>query len=153
MKCVNCIESKMANVPFENNRQKTKEILELIHTDLNGHHRTTGYGKEKYILSFIDDYSKWARIFCIKNKSETAGCFIEFVNLVENKFIKKENKLQCDNGKEYFNCKIFEFIKSKGIMLLPCPPYVHELNRVCERYNRSAMDIGRYVLNERVKNT
>ena len=35
MKCTNCIESKMANVPFKNNRSETKEILELIHTDLN----------------------------------------------------------------------------------------------------------------------
>ena len=42
MKCANCIQSKMANVPFENERSKTSEILELIHTDLNGPHRTTG---------------------------------------------------------------------------------------------------------------
>lgn len=40
MKCANCIESKMANVPFENNRTKTTEILELIHTDLNGNEIT-----------------------------------------------------------------------------------------------------------------
>ena len=91
MKCANCIQSKMTNVPFENNRTKTKEILELIHTDLNGSHKTTGYGGEKYFLTFIDDYSKCTRIFCIKNKSETASCFIEFVNLVENKFKELKN--------------------------------------------------------------
>ena len=27
------------------------------------------------------------------------------------------------------------------LKLLPCPPYVHELNGVAERYNRSTMDI------------
>ena len=34
----------MANVPFENERSKTSEILELIYIDLNGPHRTTGSG-------------------------------------------------------------------------------------------------------------
>lgn len=148
MKCSNCIQSKMCNVPFENNRRKTTEILELIHTDLNGPHNTTGYSGEKYFLTFIDDYSKCTRIFCIKNKSETASCFIEFVNLVENKFNKKVKKLQCDNGKEYLNKDIYDFIRQKGIELLPCPPYVHELNGVAERYNRSAMDIGRCLMRE-----
>ena len=37
MKCANCIQSKMANVPFENERSKTSEILELIHTILMVH--------------------------------------------------------------------------------------------------------------------
>ncbi|GBP23533.1 hypothetical protein EVAR_12814_1 [Eumeta japonica] len=32
-------------------------------------------------------------------------------------------------------------LKEKGIELLPCPPNVHELNGVSERYKRSAMDI------------
>ena len=148
MKCANCIQSKMSNIPFENNRTKTKQILELIHTDLNGPHSTTGYGGEKYFLTFIDDYSKCTRIFCIKNKSETASCFIEFVNLIENKFNKRIKKVQCDNGKEYLNREIYDFVKSKGIELLTCPPYVHELNGVAERYNRSAMDIGRCLMRE-----
>ena len=42
MKCANCIESKMSNEPFENNRTKTTQTLELIHTDLNGPHNTNG---------------------------------------------------------------------------------------------------------------
>ena len=29
------VSKKMPNVPFENNRTKTKDILKLIHTDLN----------------------------------------------------------------------------------------------------------------------
>lgn len=148
MKCSNCIQSKMSNVPFENNRTKTTETLELIHTDLNGPHNTSGYGGEKYFLTFIDDYSKCTRIFCIKSKSEVASCLIEFVNLVENKFDKKVKKIQCDNGKEYLNKEIYNFIRQKGIELLPCPPYVHELNGVAERYNRSAMDIARCLMRE-----
>ena len=146
--CANCIESKMSKVPFKNDRSKTSEILELIHTDLNGPHRTTGYGGEKYFLTFIDDYSKCAKIYCIKRKSETANCFKEFVNLVENRFNKRIKKLRCDNGKEYMNNEIYNFARDKGIEILPSPPYVHELNGVAERYNRSAMNMGRCLAKE-----
>ena len=93
MKCANCIQSKMANVPFENERSKTSEILELIHTDLNGPHRTTGSGGENFFLSFIDDYSKCSKVYCIKSKSETASRFKEYIILVENKFKERVKKL------------------------------------------------------------
>ena len=46
------------------------------------------------------------------------------------------------------NSEIYNFIKFKGIELVTCPPYVHELNGVAERYNRSAMDIGRCLMRE-----
>lgn len=65
--------------------------------------------------------------FFIKSKGETPSCFIEFVNWVENKFNKRVKKVQCDNGKEYLNKDIYNFIRQKGIELLPCPLYVHEL--------------------------
>ena len=119
-------------------------ILEIRH----GRNNTIGYCGEKYFVTFIDDYSKCAKIYCIKNKSETAGCSFDYINLVENQFNKRVKKLQCDNRKEYLNKEIYDFIRQKGIQLLPCRPYVHELNGVDERYNRTAMDIGRCLLRE-----
>ena len=50
MKCANCIESKMSNEPFENNRTRATGTLELIHTDLNEPHNTIGYCGEKYFV-------------------------------------------------------------------------------------------------------
>lgn len=148
LKCANCIQSKMHNLSFGTGQTKAKELLEIIHTDLNGPHTITGYGGEKYFMTFIDDYSKCTMIYCLKSKDQTASCFEEYVNLVENQLNKKVKKLKCDNGGEYLNNQIYNFIKSKGIELLPCPPYVHELNGVAERYNRSAMDIGRCLMRE-----
>lgn len=75
MKCANCIQSKMANVPFENDRSQSEETLELVHTDLNGPHNTSGYNSAEYFLNFIDDFSRCSRVYCIRSKSETASCF------------------------------------------------------------------------------
>ena len=76
MKCANCTESKMANVPFKNNRSEIKEILELIHTNLNGPHNTIGYGEEKYFVTFIDDYSNALEFFVLKVKQRSQVVFV-----------------------------------------------------------------------------
>ena len=31
-KCVTCIENKMHNISFDNNRKRAKDILEIVHT-------------------------------------------------------------------------------------------------------------------------
>ncbi|CAH2097574.1 unnamed protein product [Euphydryas editha] len=57
-------------------------------------------------------------------------------------------ELRCDNGKEYINARVLKFTREKGILIKPCPAYVHELNGTAERYNRSLMDMGRCLLSE-----
>ena len=78
-----------------------------MYTDLNGPHPTDGNCGEKYFVSFVDDYSKLAKVYCIKSKSDTYDCFIDYVNLVENLTKKKIQNLICDNGKVYINNRIF----------------------------------------------
>lgn len=69
LKCGTCIQNKMHNLPFQNNRSGTTEILELVHTDLNGPRNNNGYDGSKYFLTFIDDYSKCALIYTLKSKN------------------------------------------------------------------------------------
>jgi len=63
LRCGTCIQNKMHNLPFENKRTRANDFLEIIHTDLNGPHSTTGYNGKKYFLSFIDEYSKAAMVY------------------------------------------------------------------------------------------
>lgn len=148
MKCAICIENKMNNLPFENDRSRANELLELIHTDLNGPHRTVGSNGEKYFFTLTDDYSKIIKIFCIKSKDQVFDCLVEFVNEAENITNKRVKKLRCDNGTEYINHKIISFARKKGIRLNPCPTYVHELNGTAERLNRTIMDMARCLMAE-----
>lgn len=53
----------MHNISFKNNRDRAKDILEIVHTDVCGPFQTTGFNGERYFVSFIDDYSKIARIY------------------------------------------------------------------------------------------
>ena len=89
-KCATCIENKMHNIPFDNNRNRAKDILEIVHTDLNGPHNTVCYRGKKYFITFIDDYSKLAKIYAIKSRDEVYDRFIEYINLIENKTGKRK---------------------------------------------------------------
>lgn len=94
LKCGTCIQNKMHNLPFENQRYRVKDLLEIVYTDLNGLHRTTGNNGEKYFLSFIDDYSKAARVYTLKSKTEVYECFLEYINTVENVTGKRIKRLR-----------------------------------------------------------
>ena len=148
MKCKTYIENKMHNVPFKNNRSRAKDILEIIHTDVCGPFKTTGFNGENYFVSIIDDYSKIARVYCIKTKDKVFDCIVKYTNETENLTGKRVKILRCDNGKEYLNNRFYKFAKEKGIILNNCPVYVHELNGTAERFNRTIMDMARCLLTE-----
>ena len=63
MKCKTCIENKMHNLPFNNNKSRAKGILEKIHTDVCGPFKTTGFNMANSFVSVIDDYRKIARVW------------------------------------------------------------------------------------------
>ena len=74
----------MHNLQFSNNKIKAKDILEIIHTDVCGSFKTAGVNGERYFVSFIDDYSKIAKVYSIKSKDEVFNCLSQFVNESEN---------------------------------------------------------------------
>ena len=41
-----------------------------------GNFKTAGLKGEKYFVSFIDDCSKIATVYCIKSKDEVFDCFV-----------------------------------------------------------------------------
>lgn len=56
--CEVCAEGKQSREPFKTSQSYTKELLELVHSDLVGPMETKSIGGAKYLLTFIDDYSK-----------------------------------------------------------------------------------------------
>ena len=69
--------------------------LELIFSDVWGHARDS-FGRKKYYVSFIDDYSKCTWIYLLKYKSEVFSIFQESQKLVERHFDRKILTVQSD---------------------------------------------------------
>ena len=58
-------------------------------------------GGKIFYITFIDDYSRYTRVYILRNKDETIDVFIKYKNEVENQLSKKIKRLRSDMGGEY----------------------------------------------------
>lgn len=136
VECDICQRNKMRNLCYGDGRSRAKGILNIVHTNVNGPHKTSGYKGEEYFVTFIDDFSKFVAIYTIKNKSEVFGYFVQYYNFMCNLTNRKIKFLRCDNGREYTtNSRFYEFAAEKGFVIKNVPTYSQALNGVAERYN------------------
>ncbi|WJZ90830.1 hypothetical protein VitviT2T_009947 [Vitis vinifera] len=56
--CEHCVFKKQCRMKFNTNVHKTKDTLDYIHSNLWGPSQVVSHGGERYMLTFIDDYSR-----------------------------------------------------------------------------------------------
>ena len=72
-KCQICATSKLTRKTCGLVTRETK-LLELIHYDLGNLKQTMTRGGKKFYVTFIDDYSRFTRIYLLINKDEALIC-------------------------------------------------------------------------------
>lgn len=144
--CDICHKGKMSKLPFPKQSNRKTEILDIIHSDVCGPMRVQSNGKAYYMVTFIDDHSRWCEVRFIKSKNEVFSNFKEYVAMVENKTSKTVKSLQSDNGTEYVNKEFDDYLKRRGITRRLAVPYCSEQNGVSERKNRTILETTRCLL-------
>lgn len=144
--CDVCIQGKQSQTPFSSSHSKSGELLALVHSDVCGPMRVRSFGGTRYFVTFIDDKSRWCEIYFMENKSEVAKKFIEFKNMAERKTGMKIKCLRSDNGTEYVNNYMNDFLKNHGIRHELTIEYTPQQNGVSERKNRTLLDMARCML-------
>ena len=91
----------------------------------------------RYLLTFIDDFSRYTWVFFLKKKSEVCEKFSKLKALIENAFGLKIKILRYDNGGEYFSNLFLYIFSHSGIQVQHSIPYTPQQNGVAERKNRS----------------
>lgn len=92
--CEICIEGKLSRVPSkpsDKNTPRTTQRLEIVHSDVCGPFKQPTLNGNRYIVTFIDDYSKYSRVYFIKHKNEVLQKFMDYKAEVEN---FTENKIK-----------------------------------------------------------
>lgn len=147
--CEICIKGKMTRLPFNTSEGiKTKEPLEVVHTDVCGPMQVETYAGSKYFVTFIDDFTRYCCVYFIKNKSDVFEIFKEYKNKMEN-FLKRKIKfLQSDNGTEYINKNFNDYLKQHGVQRRLSAPYTPQSNGLAERKNRSLVEKARCLMLE-----
>lgn len=145
--CQVCLKGKMTRKNFAKQRPKiSKNILDVVHSDLCGPMRTVTPSGKKYILTFIDDFSRFTFIYLLREKSEVKSKIQEFVELMKTSKKLKPKKFNCDRGGEYVNNDLKNYFRSEGIQMELTPGYTPQLNGVAERKNRSLLEMARCML-------
>ena len=134
---------------FKGPRQRAIRRLELIHADMMGPLRPVSYpGKNKYIITFTDNFSRYTEIYLIKGKDEAGDCLEKFLVSVRNLAGSnlKVRYIRCDRAKEYVGGKFKEIMRKKGIEHNLRPAYTPELNGTVERVNKTLQNKMRAIL-------
>ncbi|KAL8094980.1 hypothetical protein AgCh_036473 [Apium graveolens] len=82
--CEGCQYGKAHRLPFEKKSvSRCKTPLERVHSDLFGPTRTSSYSDFRYMLLFVDDYTRFTWVYFVKQKSEVFQKFLEFKETAE----------------------------------------------------------------------
>ncbi len=100
----------------------------------------------RYILSFIDEYTRYSVIYLLKTKDQTIGHWQTYRAYAERHLDSKIKELRCDNGGEYYPLQAE--LLADGITLNPTHPYSSQQNGIAERFNRTLMDQVRAILHD-----
>src|SRR5271163_724635 len=143
--CTGCACAKSHRQPFGSTISRSSEILGRIHTDLCGPMLTPSISGARYILTFIDDTTRFATVYFINNKSDTFDQFVDHLTYVENQSSKKLKILRSDGGGEYINTDMYNYLAERGIHHETTVAEMPQQNGVAERYNRTLLESIRVI--------
>ena len=83
-KCDVCVEAKFDKKPFKFITTRKIELLELVHLNLADFKNTMSRGGKKWYITFVDDFSKYTKVYLLKSKNEAEEIFLKYKVEVEN---------------------------------------------------------------------
>ena len=122
--CETCLLGKHARRSFpKETTSRTSKPLQLVHTDVCGPIDPPSFGKRKYFLLFIDDFSRKTWVYFLKKKSEVFVAFKNSKELVEKESCYEIKSLSSDRGGEFTSKEFNDFSQSHGIRFTLTIPY------------------------------
>ena len=129
-------------------REKAKELLQVVHTDLCGPMQTPTLNGEKYFIAFTDEMSGRVSICLLQSKDGALAAFQAYKARAEKSAGREIKSLRSDGGGEYIGNRFQQYLREEGIQHIVSPPYSPSQNGLAERMNRTIMDNARYILQD-----
>jgi transposase InsO family protein len=117
------------------NIMTTTRLLEILHMNLFGPIAYISIGGNKCDLVIIDDYSHFTWVFFLQDKGETQEVLKKFMKRAQNEFEAKVKRIRSDNGTEFKNTQVEDYLDEEGIKHEFLAPYTPQQNGVVERKN------------------
>ena len=107
--------------------------LELEHADICGPMQTLSVKKNKYLIIFVDDFSRRTWVYFIIGKSNAFVIFQQFKALVEKQIGYYLKKLHKDRWGEFTFNKFDSYCRINGIQRKLTTSYTPQQNGIVER--------------------
>ena len=104
---------KMTNSSFKRKTYTSKEVLELVHIYLCGPIEVKSYKEDRYIMFFVDDYSRMMTVMFLKQKSDAFQMFMWYLAMVEKETGKSLKCLRLYRGGEFTSIEFEVFCNDK----------------------------------------
>jgi transposase InsO family protein len=125
--CGTCqVEKQVGASHHAKNIMTTTRPLAMLHMDLFGPITYISIGGNKYGLIIIDDYFCFTWVFFLHDKSEIQEVLKKFLNRAQNEFDAKVKKIRSDNGFEFKNTQVEDYLDQEGIKHEFLAPYTLE---------------------------
>ena len=107
---------------------------------------TVSVGGSRYFSTCKDEATGYRHVYLMKQKSEVYAKFKIFEKMIENKFGRKMKTLRSDNGREFCNTEMYEYLEECGIQRETTAPYNPEQNGKAECDNRTVVESARTMI-------
>jgi hypothetical protein len=145
-RCEACILGKHNKQLFHDSTLRACRKLELIHSDLCGPMSVAFAFGNKYIMTFISDYTKTCAIYLLKHKSQAFETFKNFHVWIENEAQSCISTPHTHNGGEYTLDDFESYLRHCGIKHQTIVPFNPQHNGVAKRINRRLLNMVRSML-------
>lgn len=146
LQCEVCQFSKHVRNSYPYQSYKPTHPFYLIHSDVWGPSRVNNISGSKWFVTFIDDHSRMTWVFLMKHKTDVTHIFQTFHKMIENQFKTKVQVLKTDNGKEFFQSYLGNYLRDQGIIHLSSCIDTPQQNGVAERKNRHILEVARSLM-------
>ena len=143
--CEICPRAKQCEEHYARSSSRAEKPMELVHSDVMGPFPVAGFRDERYAVTLLDDYSSYAEVICVKNKSDVAAVVIERLTEWERQTEHKLKVLRTDHGTEYMGA-LKRWCRRKGVVRQLSAPRTPKQNGRAERYNRTVLERMRAML-------
>jgi transposase InsO family protein len=145
--CEDCLKGRQHRDPFPTECSwRASKILQLIHSDICGPINPCSNSKKRYLLTFIDDFSRKVWIYFLAEKSEAFEIFKCYKARVEKESGAYICSVRTDRGGEFTSQEFTHFCEIHGIHRQLTAAYTPQQNGVAERKNRTIMNMVRSML-------
>lgn len=144
--CEDLFLSKSYRISYKIKSYVPSKPFYLIHSDIWGpSKRSTLYGKI-WFITFIDDHKRLCWVYLIKNNYEVEQHFKKIYNFVKTQFQTRISILKIDNGIEYFNKCLENFLKEKDIHHQSICKDIPQQNGITECKNHHLLEVARTLM-------